>query len=59
MTRRNRQAPKQDRRFMVWSQRRESPDTRKLAQALIAVVLAEQQRNQPESSREEDTADGR
>ncbi len=58
MTRRNRQAPKQDRRFVVWSHRRESPDTRKLAQTLLAVVLAEQ-RNEPEPDSEEDTADER
>jgi hypothetical protein len=58
MTRR-RQAPKQDRRFVVWSHRRESPDTRKLARTLLAVVLAEQRRNEPGSNREEAIADER
>jgi len=34
---------KPERRFVVWSQRRETPDLPKLARALLAVVLAEQQ----------------
>lgn len=59
MTKRKRQAPKQDRKFVVWSHRRESPDTRKLAQTLMAVVLAEQRRSELEFDQEEGTADDR
>lgn len=43
MTRPKARTTKPNRRFVVWSQRREPPDVRKLGRVLLAVVLTEQQ----------------
>lgn len=57
MTPRKKQPKKPERRFVVWSQRRPSPDIRKLGRALLAVALAEQQRADHAPAAEEGTAD--
>ncbi|WP_159054640.1 hypothetical protein [Streptomyces dysideae] len=52
MTRRRR-SPRPERRFFVEGVRRETPDIRKLGKALLAVVLAEQQRTADAANPEE------
>lgn len=54
---RKRQTTRPERRFVVWSQRRDSPDARKLARALLAVVLAEQQQRAPATKEDEADAE--
>ncbi|MGH1552464.1 hypothetical protein ACRAWF_11170 [Streptomyces sp. L7] len=54
MAARRTKAPRPERRFFIEDVRREPVDTRKLAKALLAVVLAEQQRTtETDASREE------
>lgn len=56
MTRRRRN-PRPERRFTVEGVRRDVPDLRKLGKALLAVVLAERQRQaEDEASEARDTA---
>lgn len=43
MTRRKAQPAKPERRFVVYGQRRDAPDLRKLARVLLAVALTDQQ----------------
>lgn len=45
-----------ERRFTVEGVRREQPDIRKLSRALLAVVLAERQRQSDNDSTKEDSA---
>ncbi|WP_159025283.1 hypothetical protein [Streptomyces pluripotens] len=44
MTKRKTSSKRPERRYVVHGVRREMPDLRKLSKALLAVVLAEQQR---------------
>lgn len=53
MTPRRSQSQRPERRYTVVGVRRESPDVRKLAKALLAVVLAEQQRTADAAEPEE------
>ncbi|MEU8717551.1 hypothetical protein [Streptomyces sp. NPDC048663] len=56
MTARRTKAARPERRFFVEGVRRDPVDTRKLARALLAVVLAEQQRiAEADASHEEST----
>lgn len=56
MATRRTKAPRPERWFFVEGVRRETVDTRKLARALIAVVLAEQQRTTEANASHEETA---
>lgn len=53
MTQRRSRSQRPERRYIVVGVRRESPDMRKLAKALLAVVLAEQQRTADAAEPEE------
>jgi hypothetical protein len=57
MATRRTKTPRRERRFFVEGVRREPVDTRKLARALIAVVLAEQQRIAEADASHEETAE--